>query len=211
IEDRALGRRIDPAEGDRHDLGARGDQCLLHLIERAEASGADDQPRAPRPAPKLERLPGPTLNRGQHLHLLAVPKRRRLPLAPGHNLAVDRDATPRSARRGARRLDRGGDRGVLGQRPLLSVHLDRHVASTAEGAGRSENRSGEKGSRSTGGRSPARSAAMLSAVIGAWSTPFREWPVAISSPEAAGPPITGAVSGVPGRSPPPGSSSASSA
>ena len=40
---------------------------------------------------------------------------------------------------------------------------------------------------------------MQSAVSGACRTPFRKWPVAISRPSAALVPISGALSGDPGR------------
>ena len=52
---------------------------------------------------------------------------------------------------------------------------------------------------------------MQSAVTGAWSTPLRKWPVAISNPSASPKPIRGALSGVPGRRPAVASTSSSSA
>ena len=104
--------------------------------------------------------------------------------------------------------------GTIASSPLSAI-LIRHpprcgdpTRSLAEGVAK---RPGSKGAMSTRGCSSASSAATASAVAGACSTPLRKWPVAISRPSLAPGPISGALSGVPGRSPARASTSSVSA
>ena len=105
VEDRARRRRVDPAQGDGHDLGAGGRERRLHLLERAKAAGADDQPRAPAPAAELERsLPVVQVVRSTQPPWIAaststrwpVAQRGRVPLAArGTTSPSTATATPR--------------------------------------------------------------------------------------------------------------------
>ena len=63
------------------------------------------------------------------------------------------------------------------------------------------NRAGLAGATCSGRGSPASSAAMASAVSGASRMPLRKWPVARMRPSIAPGPISGRLSGVPGRRP----------
>ena len=89
VEHRALRRGVDAAQRDGDDLRTGGDQRLLHLLQRAEAAGARDQPRRPLASPQLPGL-GTALDRGKHLDAVALGERRRVPLGAWHDLAVER-------------------------------------------------------------------------------------------------------------------------
>src|SRR5262249_29031020 len=191
---------VDAAERNCDDLGLRGHQGLLHLLEGAEPAGADDQAGAPTPATELERVGGAALNGREHLDLLTLLDPGPPPLAARNHLAVDGDCHPATLERRAGGLDRGGDSGPLRQAHQIAIEVDVHPTSTGASVDRPVNRRGENGSRSIGASSPASRAAMHSAVIGAWSTPFRKWPRATSSPSAAPAPSSGALSREPGRS-----------
>ena len=130
VEHRALGVGVDAAQGDGHDLGARGAQRLLHLLERAEAAGPGDQPRGPLAAAQLPGF-GATLDRRQHLDPAALGERRRGPLAARDDLAVERDreaAGPLLGLGPQLGADRVEQRGPVGQLAALPVELDPHAA-----------------------------------------------------------------------------------
>ena len=156
VQHRPLRLGIDPPERHRDDLGARGDQGLLHLLERAEAAGADDQARAPAPAAELEAVLGAALDRRQDLDLLPLARARSSPTRCAGPPRRRGRRRRRAARRRPRGLDRGDDGGPVRQRDRLAVELDVHRdLHRPSPPGCPANRWGENGVRSTGGSSPA--------------------------------------------------------
>src|SRR5439155_15185980 len=69
-------------------------------------------------------------------------------------------------------------------------------------AATAEKRSGLKGATAGGGSAPVSRSATASAVIGVSSTPLRKWPVAQITLSGSARPISGELSGEPGRSAP---------
>src|SRR4051794_14626753 len=149
--------------------------------------------------PAIERpLSSATLHRLHYLDALALLERHLVPAPARHDLAVERDSHAAALARGAAGGHGLADGRAVAEVAPLAVQDDLHAwlpAGAADGV--EANRSGANGSMASGGDSPATIAATAAAVIGASSTPLRWWPVAQITPSRS--PISGALSGVPGR------------
>src|ERR1700722_7867041 len=133
------------------------------------------------------------LHRGQHLDTCPVRDGKVAPAGPRHNLAVDRH---RDAARVGLKVEysqKTGNGLLAGIVVRSAVEVDHEE---------------EMGSCLVS--SPSNERVTSSAVSGASRMPLRWWPVAHVNPSSAPGPITGALSGVPGRYPTPSSSIRSS-
>src|SRR5436190_2758658 len=134
--------------------------------------------------------PSATLHRPHHFDALILFQRDLVPQPARHHLTVERDghAAALARRPGSRhRLAHGGVRREIA---ALAVQQDPHATALSK-------RSARNGSTVAGGSSPVTRAATAAEVIGASSTPLRWCPVAQTTPSRS--PISGALSGVPGR------------
>src|SRR3954447_12026489 len=142
--------------------------------------------------PAIVRPASATLHRLHDLDALALLERNLVPAPPRHHLAIQRDSHAAALARYANSRHGLAHGGPVAEGAPLAVEHDVHARLPAKA-----NRSGPNGSTASGGDSPQTIAATAAAVIGASSTPLRWWPVAQITPSRG--PISGALSGVPGR------------
>ncbi len=178
VDDRAARGRVDAAQRERREVGARGAHRLPHHLEVAKAACADDQARAERAAGDRERRSA-TLHRLHDLDALALAQRHLVPAPARHDLAVEchrHAAALASARRlPSRRRARSRRRRGRGRSPFSTTLIPPPSRRSAPGA---------NGATVSGGDSPATMAATAAAVIGASRTPLRWCPVAQIDPVA---------------------------
>ena len=187
VDQRALHRGLDPAQRDGDHLGGARADRVRQRLEPREAAGAEDQPRAELAAGDASARQPPCTAVTISTRAPSCDPRRR----PCARAARPRRRPPRPCRGAPRRPARRA-----GRRPCRVSSRGSPVDRDHTAALRVK-RCGEKACSSA---SPASSAATRPAVTGASRIPLRWWPVATTT-RSSSRPISGALSGVPGRSP----------
>ena len=202
VDDRAARAGVDAPQRDGHELGARGLDRGRQRLERAEAAGAEQQPRA-----QLGAGDGRAGRRNVGRRHCSLPGSRAGP-RPARPLSARACPTACAARPRRRRPRRRRGLPPAGRAPRQPPAPSRPSASSAV-ARRSAGPSCRHLPRTGAGRpgAPSRAAARRSAaatssaVTDASRMPLRKWPVAHSSPSIAPGPMAGRLSGVAGRRP----------